>query len=129
MKVIGHGIDIVDLERFAGLLREPNGDFFSRCFTPTEQARAAEGDLSYQTQSLAGKFAAKEAVAKALGSGFDGSIGPLNIEIANNAVGAPNVVLHDSAAELAATLGICSWRVSISHAGGVAIASVLALRS
>jgi holo-[acyl-carrier protein] synthase len=129
MEVIGHGIDIVDLQRFAGLLNESTGDFLSRCFTPAEQARAAEGNSSHQTESLAGKFAAKEAVAKALGSGFDGAIGPLNIEIASDTAGAPRVVLRDGAAELAAALGISSWRLSISHAGGVAIASAIALRN
>jgi holo-[acyl-carrier protein] synthase len=128
MEILGHGIDIVELDRFAVLLCEPDGDFLSRCFTSAERGRAAEGALSHRTQSLAGKFAAKEAVAKALGSGFDGTIGPLNIEITNDSVGVPQVVLHGNAADLAAALGISSWRVSISHAGGVAIASALALR-
>ena len=72
--------------------------------------------------------AAKEAVAKALGSGFDGAIAPLSIEIANDSNGAPRVILRDSAAELAAMLGISSWRLSISHAGGIAMASAIGVR-
>jgi holo-[acyl-carrier protein] synthase len=125
--VVGHGIDVVDLKQFYSLLDEPDGDFLVRCFTSDELARAAGGGSLQQKESLAGKFAAKEAVAKALGSGFDGTIGPQSIEITNDAVGAPRVLLHDGAAELASALGISSWSLSISHAGGIAIASVIAI--
>jgi holo-[acyl-carrier protein] synthase len=128
MEIVGHGIDVIDLERFAGLLRDPSGDFLLRCFTPAEQAQTADGDLSRQQERLAGKFAAKEAVTKALGSGFDGAISPLSIEIINDSTGAPRVVLQDHVAERAAILGISSWRLSISHAAGIAIASAIAVR-
>jgi holo-[acyl-carrier protein] synthase len=129
MEILGHGIDVVDLERFKRMLNEKSGDFLSRCFTQAEQRRSADGDVSNQHESLAGKFAAKEAVAKALGCGFEGTVSPLDVEIDNDATGAPKVILHDAAAELAARLGISTWQISISHAGPVAVASVLALRS
>jgi holo-[acyl-carrier protein] synthase len=128
MEVIGHGIDVVELERFERLLSEDEDDFLSRCFTPAEQSKAGAGAISKRHETLAGNFAAKEAVAKALGSGFDGSIGPLDIEIANDVTGAPQVILHDAALALAGTLGISTWRLSISHAGPIAVASVLALK-
>jgi len=129
MEILGHGIDVVDLERFGRLLNEEGGDFLSRCFTRAERAKAASEDSSKEHETLAGKFAAKEAVAKALGSGFDGTLGPLHIEIANDAMGAPKVVLHDAALTLATKLGVTSWQLSISHAGTVAVASALALRN
>ena len=59
MEIIGHGIDVVDLERFGRLLSEEGGDFLSRCFTRAEQARAATGEVSKDSETLAGKFAAK----------------------------------------------------------------------
>ena len=128
MEIVGHGIDVVDLERFAHLLSEEGSDFLSRCFTRAEQAKAEVGNTSRGHEILAGKFAAKEAVAKALGSGFDGHIGPLHIEITNSATGSPTVVLHEAALALADELGVSRWQLSISHAGPIAIASVLALR-
>lgn len=128
MEIVGHGIDVIDLERFARLLNDPGGDFLLRCFTLAEQAQAVDGELSRQQERLAGKFAAKEAVTKALGSGFDGDISPLSIEILNDSTGAPRVALQDHAAEHAAILGISSWRLSVSHAGGIAIASAIAVR-
>lgn len=129
MEIQGHGIDVVDLERFKRLLDEPNGDFLSRCFTPAEQARVADAEASHRRESLAGVFAAKEAVAKALGTGFDGRVGPESIEITFNSVGAPQVVLRAIASELAVNRGISTWLLSISHAGGIAVASVLGLRN
>jgi holo-[acyl-carrier protein] synthase len=129
MSIIGHGIDVVDLERFKQLLTEESGDFLARCFLQTELELVMGWEASKRLESLAGKFAAKEAVAKALGTGFDGNIGPQHIAILNDQAGAPQVVLNDAAAELAAELGISIWRVSISHAGPVAIASALALRA
>jgi holo-[acyl-carrier protein] synthase len=128
MEILGHGIDVVDLERFMRLLNEESGDFLSRCFTQAERDRSMDGRASNRLESLAGKFAAKEAVAKALGSGFEGSISPQQIEIVNEATGAPRVILYGAAAELAAGLGISTWQLSISHAGPVAVASALALR-
>jgi holo-[acyl-carrier protein] synthase len=129
MKLLGHGIDVVDLERFRLLLQEKSGDFLCRCFTKGERDGSASRAEANQLESLAGKFAAKEAVAKALGSGFEDGIGPQHIEIVNDTSGAPGVILHESAAELATRIGISNWLISISHAGPVAMASALAFRS
>jgi holo-[acyl-carrier protein] synthase len=128
MEILGHGIDVVDLERFSQLLNHGGSDFLTRCFTQTEQRQSTDRESSNRHESLAGKFAAKEAVAKALGSGFDGTIGPLDIEISNDAAGAPNVILHEAAADLATKLRISYWLLSISHTRPVAIASALAIR-
>jgi holo-[acyl-carrier protein] synthase len=125
MNVIGHGIDVVDLEHFARLVEGPESDFLSRCFTIDERS------WSYATldngHHIAGRFAAKEAVAKALGTGFDGNVGPMEIEVFGQPSGAPTIKLHGRAAEVAAELKISRWLVSISHSQTIAMASVIAL--
>lgn len=125
MRIIGHGIDLIDLDKFGRLVDEPETDFVTRCFTTAERAYAEDGPN--RTRRLAGRFAAKEAVAKALGTGFDGNVAPQDIEIKNQSTGQPAVILHGAAADIAANLGVMSWQISISHADTVAIASVIAL--
>jgi len=123
--LIGHGIDLVDLEELRPLVDDPAGHFLERCFTEAE--RTSAGDGPNRLDRLAGRFAAKEAVLKALGTGFNGSIAFSDIEIQTLPSGAPNVVLHRDAAEAAASLGIVRWLITTSHAGGLAIASAIAL--
>jgi holo-[acyl-carrier protein] synthase len=125
MGIVGHGIDIADIESFGRLLDDREGDFFVRCFTESE--RLSVNDTINSIQRLAGKFAAKEAVAKALGTGFDGSVAPSDIEVLSTDKGDPIINLHGGAAEAAAGLHISKWWVSISHSPIVAIASVIAL--
>lgn len=122
MNVIGHGIDVVDLE---GLRRLLTDDFLTRCYTDNER-NSVSGSVNY-VQRLAGKFAAKEAVAKALGTGFDGTVSPSDIEVINTASGRPSVILRGESATLAAQLNISRWLVSISHSETAAIASAIAL--
>ena len=125
MKIIGHGIDLIDLDKFAGLIDDPETDFVTRCFADAELTDA--GDGPDRIRRLAGRFAAKEAIAKALGTGFDGNVAPQEIEIRNRPSGGPEVVLHGAAADVAANLGISSWQLSISHADTAAVASAIAL--
>ena len=125
MNVIKHGIDIVDVGHFSSLFDDTAGDFIERCFTRSEQMHARS--LTNEAESLAGKFAAKEAVAKALGRGFGGSYGPKDIEIEHHDTGEPFIVLHGAAAAVSKELGIVAWSISISHAGALAVASVIAL--
>lgn len=125
MKIIGHGIDLIDLDKFAGLIDDPETDFVTRCFTDAELTDA--GDGPDRIRRLAGRFAAKEAIAKALGTGFDGKVAPHEIEIRNRPSGRPEVVLHSAAADVATNLGISSWQLSISHADTAAVASAIAL--
>ena len=125
MNIIGHGIDLIDLDKFGRLVDEPETDFLTRCFTTAERAYAEDGPN--RIRRLAGRFAAKEAVAKALGTGFDGNVAPQDIEIKNQLSGPPEVVLHGAAADVAVNLGVMSWQLSISHADAVAMASVIAL--
>ena len=115
-------VDILSTEK---LLNEPSGQFLTRCFTDGERAIVEEG--REVAASLSGRFAAKEAVRKALGTGFSGGIGFQQIEVITLPSGAPAIQLHGAAAEKARELGIVRWLVSTSHEGDMAIASVIAL--
>jgi holo-[acyl-carrier protein] synthase len=125
MNIIGHGIDLVNVEEMRRLVDDPAGHLLTRCFT--EDERAAAGDGPNRLDRLAGRFAAKEAVLKALGTGFGGKIGFADVEILTLPSGVPSVVLHGGAAEAATVLGVVHWLLSTSHAGGSAIASAIAL--
>lgn len=123
--IIGHGIDMVDIGWTEGFLAEPSGQFLARYFTETERAVVEEG--REVAARLSGRLAAKEAVMKALGTGFSGGIGFHQIEVITLPSGAPSIQLHGAAAEKAKQLGIVRWLVSTSHEGNMAIASVIAL--
>lgn len=114
------GTDLIEVPRIAETLERFGERFLKRCFTPAEQA-AAGG----QTASLAARFAAKEAVAKALGCGI-GDVSWLEIEIVSAANRQPELRLHGNAARLAAELGLRQWAVSLSHTHTQALAFVVA---
>jgi holo-[acyl-carrier protein] synthase len=128
--VVGVGVDAVDVARFRRVLeRRPR--VASRCFTVTEQS-----DVSGSTdavQSLAARFAAKEAVMKALGSGL-GAFAWTDVEVRRTAGtgaarNAPYLVLHGAASELAGARGAATLHLSLTHTDGVAIAFVVAEQS
>lgn len=123
--IIAHGIDMVDIESTRRLLVDPTDQFLARCFTMQEQQSA--GDGLNQPDRLSGRFAVKEAVMKALGTGFGEGVGFLDVEIVSLPSGAPTVVLHRMAKVRAEAMGIDRWLVSTSHEGNMAIASVIAL--
>ena len=123
--IIAHGIDMVDIESTRRLLTDPTGQLLARCFTVQEQQSAGEG--LDRPNRLSGRFAVKEAVMKALGTGFGEGIGFLDVEIVSLPSGAPTVVLHRKAKVRAAAMGIDRWLVSTSHEGNMVIASVIAL--
>lgn len=124
MQIVGLGIDIVEVEHFKGLLDASHGSL-SRSFTSGELT--AVGEKNDRAQHLAGRFAAKEAVMKALGTGWTNDIALTDIEIETLPSGAPSVSLYGNAAEAAAAAGISSWLVSISHTAAFAVASALAV--
>ena len=109
MNTLRTGIDLIEVERFRSQRPEIRARFLDRVFTAAEQAYCKEND-----QHLAGRFAAKEAVAKALGTGI-GEISWKEIEILNDEFGAPQLILHGKAAEQAERLGLSVWSVSITH--------------
>ena len=119
MAIIGIGVDVVDLVRFESVL-ERTPAIIDRLFTKAEQQSAKGHELPMQ--SLAARFAVKEAVAKALkappGMHFH------DCEVSNG--GAPNLIISGSVKIAADKLGITNWHISISHDGPVAIAYVIA---
>ena len=127
MSVVGIGIDAVDVVRFRRVLdRRPN--FADRCFTAFEQSDAVRS--ADRAQSLAARFAAKEAVMKALGRGL-GAFGWRDVEV-QRAAGtgatrnAPSLVLRGAAAALAGEQGAGRFHLSLTHTDDVAIAFVVA---
>ena len=124
MSILGHGIDVVAITEFEAILKIDEGGRSSRCFASEEIRNVPDGPNRIDT--LAGKFAAKEAVSKALGTGIGAGIALNDIMILRKVGSPPEVHLEGEAKELARTLGIQSWHLSISHAGGFATASVIA---
>jgi holo-[acyl-carrier protein] synthase len=125
MRIVGHGIDLVEFESLERLLGHADVEFIAECFSEDERARIPEG--VHRLAHLAGQFAAKEAVTKALGTGFSDGVAFADVEVGRNESGAPIVRLRGGAATIAAALGIEAWFVSITHGETAAIASTIAV--
>jgi holo-[acyl-carrier protein] synthase len=114
------GIDLIEIARLAEVRPEIRERFLARVFTTQELEDTGGSNLH-----LAGRFAAKEAVAKALGCG----IGPVSwqeIEIRRGQTGEPVLVLYGKARQMADDLGLTTWSVSISHTKEYALAMAVA---
>jgi holo-[acyl-carrier protein] synthase len=125
MPIVGHGVDIVETARIAELLERHGQRFLDRCFTSAEQDYCARNGKR-RMEHLAGRFAAKEAILKALGTGWRGGIAWTDIEILPEALGRPSVTLTGESQRLAERMGILRWHLSISHIETHAMASALA---
>ena len=125
MNVIGHGIDLVDVAELRRWIEDPRNPLLPRCFVQSELDEI--GDGPDRTERLAGRFAAKEAVLKALGTGFGAGVAFTDVLIRRAPGAPPEVHLVGGAADAAAILGVTGWRLSISHTAGIAMASALAL--
>lgn len=124
MSIVGHGIDIVEIERI-GRLAEMHGEhFLTRIFTPAEQRYCADRPKRYY-EHLAGRFAAKEAILKVLGTGWAGGIAWCDMEILPDARGKPVLSLSGQCLLQAQHLGIDQWHISISHIATHAVASAI----
>ena len=120
---VGLGIDLVDVPRFAIVLaRRPS--LKDRVFTPAELVYALA--MANPVPSLAARFAAKEAVMKALGVGLF-AFPFADVEVQRHASGQPVLALRGRAASLAEARGARHWLVSLSHTGSSAAAVVVAL--
>ena len=115
------GVDLVEIRRVAGLAERYGRRFTGRVFTPAEETECGD-----RPESLAARWAAKEAVVKALGTGF-GPVGFRDIELLREGTGQPELRLNGKARALAEARGLFSWAVSVSHDGGYAIALVVAI--
>jgi holo-[acyl-carrier protein] synthase len=123
--VIGVGVDLVDLDRFAGIL-ERRSRFVTRVYTAREQEYCDQAKAAAKrVERYAVRFAAKEAVMKALGVGL-GSFAFRDVEVERSQSGDPTIALRGQAAAIAAERGAGLWHVSLSHSDAVAIAVVAA---
>jgi holo-[acyl-carrier protein] synthase len=113
--IVGVGIDVVEIARFARALSRTQR-LADRLFT--------EGERDMPVQSLAARFAAKEALAKAIGA--PRGLLWTDAEIVVGPLGRPELRVYGTVADAAARLGVRRWHVSLSHDGGIATAVVLA---
>ena len=125
--IIGVGVDLIEVERIQKALENPHigTRFRNRVFTEKE-IQYCEKKQRGRYESYAGRFAAKEAVMKALGRGWSSKVTWIEIEVARAQSGKPHIVLHGNTALFAASLGIRSWALSITHTQEHGLAYVVA---
>lgn len=125
MTPLAHGIDLVPIDRIQRMLDDHADRFLERCFTQAERDYCLS--RAHPADHLAARFAAKEAILKALGTGWSAGIAWTDAEVITLPTGAPSVALHNHALRIADALGIRAWLLSLTHAGGLAMASAIAL--
>lgn len=124
MAVVGIGVDAVDVARMrTTLARTPS--MRDRCFTPAERTYAEK--QNDPSERFAVRFAAKEAVMKAMGLGL-GAFGFHDVEVTVAESGAPSLILRGPALDLARERGIDTWHLSLTHTATSAVAMVVAER-
>lgn len=123
--IIAHGIDIVENARIAAMLEAHAERFTERVFTVTERSYADHGQRK-RVERYAVRFAAKEAVLKALGTGWSEGIAWTDVEVLRLPSGEPRVLLTGRAAEIADARGIRAWSLSMSHTDHASVASAIA---
>jgi holo-[acyl-carrier protein] synthase len=121
--VIGSGIDLVEIGRIQQSVDRYGRRFLDRVYTTAEQAYCLRKRKA--AESFAARFAAKEAGAKALGTGISYGVSWLEIEVAREASGRPTLQFHGRAAQIAQRLGVTRAALSITHTAELAMASVV----
>ncbi len=121
--ILGLGTDVVEVERIRTSLARFGPRFLDRIFTPAEQTYCR--GKRHPEESLAARFAAKEAGAKALGTGMARGVGWHDFEVVRKPGCAPTMLLHGRARARAAELGVQGMHVSLSHTAQYASAVVL----
>ena len=119
--IVGIGIDIIELTRIEKAASK--AAFLQRVYT--ERELLLYGERGESISVLAGCFAGKEAVSKALGTGFSG-FWPSDVEILRDQQGRPYVVLHGKALEIGVSLNVSKWHISITNTSQIAAAYVVA---
>jgi len=115
------GVDLIEIARIQEVISRHGKHYLERTYTPAELEQCGK-----RTESLAGRFAAKEAVAKALGSGI-GDVAWKEIEILGDEQNAPVLTLYGAAEKKARERGLTTWSVSISHSQSHSVAFVVAI--
>ena len=121
--IIGTGIDIVEIARFRNILAKSGERFLNRVFTPEEQRFC----LARQDPAphAAVRFAAKEAVFKALGTGWAKGVTWLDVEVRRQEQGAPVILLHGTAQKIAVSKGVGRTHLSLTHTDNWAAATAI----
>jgi len=125
MELIAHGIDLVDCPRIEQMVERHGDRFVNRVFTAAEQAYARAHKNT--TEKYAGRFAAKEAILKLIGTGWRGRIKWTDIEVTNDSAGRPEVTVTGEVKRIAEELKIAHISISITHTANFAMASAVAL--
>lgn len=121
--IVGTGIDLVEIERIQNSVDRYGERFLKRVYTAAEQAYCLRKKNA--AESLAARFAAKEAGAKALGTGINHGVTWLEIEVVREPGGRPTITFHGRAREIAGHLGVQSAALSLTHTRNLAVASVV----
>jgi holo-[acyl-carrier protein] synthase len=125
MNNIAHGIDLVDFTRIQQMLDRHGDHFLSRVYTARERADAEA--IKNRVEKLAGRFAAKEAVMKLIGTGWRDGVAWTDIEVVNDALGRPILNISGKVKEHADAAGLGPITLSITHTANFAMASAVAL--
>ncbi len=125
MSIVGHGIDLVECSRIAKVMQNHPDRFVERILTPAEQVRSKE--FSDPIPYIAGRWAAKEAILKTIGTGWRGQIAWTDMEILPDTLGQPIVTLTGETARIAKEKGIRKILLSITHTDAQAAASAIGL--
>jgi holo-[acyl-carrier protein] synthase len=121
--IVGSGIDLVEIARIQQSTERYGKRFLDRVYTPAEQAYCLRKRNS--AESLAARFAAKEAGAKALGTGISRGVSWLEIEVIREPGGRPTIRFQGRAGELAGRMGVAQIALSITHTATLSMASVV----
>ena len=121
--IVGSGIDLAEIGRIRQSIDRYGTRFLNRIYTAAEQAYCLRKRNS--AESFAARFAAKEAGAKALGTGISHGVSWLEIEVVREPSGRPILQFHGRAAQIAAHLGVAHAALSITHTADLAMASVV----
>ena len=121
--IVGTGIDLVEIGRIQNSIDRYGSRFLNRVYTVAEQAYCLRKRKA--AESFAARFAAKEAGAKALGTGISFGVNWLEIEVVRAPGGRPTLRFHGRAAQIAAAMGVVRSALSITHTAALAMASVV----
>jgi holo-[acyl-carrier protein] synthase len=123
MRIVGIGLDLVKIERIRALVERWQERFLERLYTEAERRYCFERASPYA--SLAGRFAAKEAVLKAIGTGWSAGISWQDIQVLNDGSGKPVAQVQGRAGALLQEAGVTDIHISLSHDADYAIAQVV----
>ena len=121
--IVGLGVDITEVDRIEAAIGRHGSAFLQRIFTPSEIAYCEKH--RHSAERFAGRFAAKEAAMKALGTGWTRGVRWVDIEVVRERSGKPTLKLSGASREIADRLGVTNIAVTITHTGNTALAQVI----